>query len=93
MKLVPCPLNGPRPMEEFHYGGEVRELDPEVPDAAWARQVFERLGVPGVRFEWWYHQPSGHWFVAERDTATGEFLRTLDYRDWRAEVGNVEAGK
>ena len=71
------------------YGGEVRTPDESVlDDAAWARQVFDRQGVPAVRFEWWYHQPSGYWFVAERDTLTGEFLRTLDHRDWRAGGGS-----
>ncbi|MEY2854751.1 MAG: Sarcosine oxidase, delta subunit family, partial [Pseudomonadota bacterium] len=24
MKLIPCPLNGLRPVDEFVYGGEVR---------------------------------------------------------------------
>jgi sarcosine oxidase subunit delta len=47
-------------------------------DAVWARHVYNRLGVPGQRREWWYHQPSGYWFIAERDTLTGEFLRSYD---------------
>lgn len=67
-------------MEEFVYGGEVRAPTAVAADddAAWARQVFDRQGVPAIRREWWYHQPSGYWFIAVRDTASGEFLRCLD---------------
>jgi sarcosine oxidase subunit delta len=80
MKLVPCPLNGPRPLEEFLYGGEWRATPSPLPmdDAAWARHVYDRLGIPAARREWWYHLPSGYWFIAERDTLSGEFLRTYD---------------
>lgn len=76
MKLIPCPLNGPRPADEFVYGGEVRPM-PEpsgCTDAEWARHVFHRSGVPGVKREWWCHTPSGYWFIAERDTLTDEFV-------------------
>ena len=80
MKLVPCPLNGPRPMEEFVYGGEVRATPDEasVDDAAWGRHVYGRQGVPATRREWWYHLPSGYWFIAERNTLSGEFVATFD---------------
>jgi sarcosine oxidase subunit delta len=78
MKLVPCPLNGLRPADEFIYGGEVRHMpDPaQCTDADWARYVFHRSGVPGVKREWWCHAPSGYWFIAERDTTTDEILRS-----------------
>lgn len=78
MKLVPCPLTGPRPLEEFVYGGEVRTPpDPaSTSDADWARWLYERSGAPGIKREWWYHAPSGSWFVAVRDTLTGEFIGT-----------------
>ena len=30
MKIMPCPLNGPRPIQEFQYGGELRDMpDPQ----------------------------------------------------------------
>ncbi len=76
MKLIPCPLNGPRPADEFIYGGEVRLApDPAAcSDADWARYVFHRNGVPGVKREWWCHTPSGNWFIAERDTMSDEFI-------------------
>jgi sarcosine oxidase subunit delta len=76
MKLVPCPLNGLRPADEFVCGGEVR-ASPEpstCSDAQWAQFVFHRSGVPGVKCEWWCHTPSGYWFIAERDTLTDEVL-------------------
>ena len=78
MKVIHCPVNGPRPAQEFHFGGEVRERpDPAAAtDEEWADYVFNRSGEPGVKREWWYHVPSGTWFVAERDNRTDEFLRT-----------------
>jgi sarcosine oxidase subunit delta len=76
MKLIPCPLNGPRPADEFVYGGEVRAMpDPAAcGDADWARYVFHRSGAPGIKQEWWCHTPSGYWFIAERDTLNDEFV-------------------
>ena len=50
MKLVPCPLNGLRPADEFVYGGEVREMpDPATcSDEEWIRHVFHRSGVSAI---------------------------------------------
>lgn len=78
MKLMTCPVNGPRAMLEFAYGGEVRAMpDPDAAgDAAWADYVFHRNGAPGIKREWWCHVPSNTWFIAERDTARDEILRT-----------------
>ena len=81
MKVINCPINGPRPLSEFVFGGELREMpDPAaVSDEVWADYVFNRAGQPGVRREWWYHVASGTWFVAERDTLRDEFVRTYLY--------------
>ncbi|HYP81647.1 MAG TPA: sarcosine oxidase subunit delta [Steroidobacteraceae bacterium] len=78
MKLIPCPLNGLRPVDEFVCGGELRHMpDPaQADDARWSEYVFHRSGVPGVKREWWCHVPSGYWFVLERDTSSDEVLRT-----------------
>lgn len=78
MKLLRCPINGERPLQEFEYGGEYRiQPDPDiVSDAQWASYVFNRDGAPSVRREWWYHTPSGVWFIAERDTSNDQFIRT-----------------
>ncbi len=86
MKLIPCPLNGPRPALEFVCGGEVREMpDPATcTDAEWTAYLYTRRSVPGVKREWWCHTPSGYWFVVERDTARDEIVRTYD----AAELGD-----
>ena len=80
MKLLRCPLNGVRPISEFAYGGELREMpDPDTcSDVEWTDYVFNRTGVAGVKREWWCHIASGYWFIAERDTARDEFVATYD---------------
>lgn len=81
MKLLCCPINGLRPVQEFAYGGELRIMpDPATAtDEEWADYVFNRTGEPGIRREWWYHIASGTWFIAERDTLKDEVLRTYLY--------------
>ena len=81
MKLLRCPINGLRPLSEFLFGGEVRDMpDAEtVTDEQWADYIFNRQGEPGVRKEWWYHTASGTWFIAERDNLKDEFVRTYLY--------------
>jgi sarcosine oxidase subunit delta len=83
MKILTCPVNGPRPIQEFTYGGPVRVM-PE-PDAStdeeWAAYVFNREGAPGIRREWWYHDPSRVWFIAERDVVQDEVSRTYLWQD------------
>lgn len=78
MKIMTCPVNGPRPVSEFVYWGEMREMpDPDrVTDSEWADYVFNRNGAPGVKKEWWYHTPSGVWLIVERDTERDEIKRT-----------------
>lgn len=82
MKLLTCPVNGARPVSEFAYGGELREMPDadRCSDTEWSDYVFNRSGVPGVKLEWWCHLASGVWFVAERDTARDVVLRTFLYR-------------
>lgn len=86
MKLMTCPVNGPRAISEFAYGGEVREMpDPDTAsDAVWTDYVFNRNGAPGVKKEWWCHTPSGVWFIAERDTHTDTVHRTYLYQPERS---------
>lgn len=81
MKILTCPVNGPRPVSEFVYAGELRELPDEdsCSDAEWADYVFNRSGAPGIKREWWCHAPSNIWFIAERDTALDLVLRTYLY--------------
>ncbi len=78
MKIMNCPLNGPRNISEFAYGGEV--VTP--PDSAhasdheWAAFVFMESNRAAVVREWWLHVPTAYWFIAERDTVTDTIVRT-----------------
>jgi sarcosine oxidase subunit delta len=76
MKIISCPLNGPRNSSEFAYGGEVRVEPAGTDDPSWADFVWCRENRAGVVREWWCHVPSGYWFIAERNTVTDEFLAT-----------------
>ena len=78
MKIINCPLNGPRNASEFLWGGEVKDMpDPDGAEpAAWADYVFLQENEAGVVREWWCHLPTAFWFIAERDTLTDEILRT-----------------
>ncbi len=78
MKIMTCPLNGPRNIAEFVSGGEVENL-PDPASASvreWADYVFMPNNTKGVIREWWMHVPTAFWFIAERDTGTDEILRT-----------------
>jgi sarcosine oxidase subunit delta len=88
MKVISCPLNGPRPVSEFAYGGELRAMpDPDIcSDAAWIDYVFNRASVPGVKREWWCHIASGYWFIVERDTERDEVIATHTVEVLRAEL-------
>ena len=78
MKIMTCPINGPRVISEFSYGGEFRSMPaPDtLSDRAWTEYVFNRNSIPGIKFEWWCHTPSNTWFIAERDTAKDRVIRT-----------------
>ena len=73
MKILRCPINGPRPVSEFFYWGEIRAMpDPDTAtDDQWADYVFNRNGAPGIKKEWWYHMPSGVWRVVCRGARHG----------------------
>ena len=79
MKILNCPLNGPRNISEFTYGGEFHSMpDPDSSTAReWAEHVFFHDNNAGVVIEWWCHTPSSYWFLAERNTITDELLRTF----------------
>lgn len=80
MKILTCPLNGPRNISEFTYGGEYKAMpDPaSCTDAQWADYVFNSDNLAGVVVEWWLHNASSYWFLAERHTVTDQVLRTFD---------------
>ena len=83
MKIMHCPLNGPRNISEFVYGGEVTEMpDPATAsDAEWADHVFLENNRRGIVREWWFHVATAYWFIAERDTATDDIIRTYPSSD------------
>lgn len=83
MKIMNCPLNGPRNISEFTYGGEFKVMpDPATcSDAEWADYVFNSDNEAGVVREWWMHNASSYWFLAERHTVTDQILRTFDAKE------------
>ena len=78
MKLMPCPLNGPRNIAEFVCAGEVKAMpDPATgTDGEWVDYVFTQSNKAEVVREWWCHVPTSYWFIAERDTRTDTVLKT-----------------
>lgn len=98
MKIMPCPLNGPRNISEFSYGGDVIEMpDPRTcTSREWARYLFLRENKAGVVREWWCHTATSYWFIAERDTVTDQILRTYPASElFRERVdlpGNADRG-
>jgi sarcosine oxidase subunit delta len=80
MKLLKCPLNGPRNISEFTYGGEYHPLpDPSsCNQRQWAEHLFFADNHAGVVTEWWCHNATSFWFLAERNTVTDEIVRTYE---------------
>lgn len=77
MKIMHCPLNGPRNISEFVCFGEVRDApDTGGDDRAWSDYLWRHDTRPGVAREWWCHVPTAYWFIAERDTVTDEIVAT-----------------
>ena len=78
MKILTCPLNGPRNIAEFSYGGEVAAMpDPNAcSNAEWADHLMMEDNTAGIVREWWCHIASAYWFIAERNTVTDEIIRT-----------------
>ena len=78
MKIMPCPLNGPRNIQEFVCAGPVKpHPDPNrCTDEEWAAYVWLEENVAGVVREWWCHVATSYWFIAERNTVTDEILAT-----------------
>ncbi len=91
MLLLTCPNCGERNVAEFRFGGEYnpRPENPEDPasDAAWVDYLYIKENKLGVQQEWWYHRPSGIWFIAERNTKTQEIEKTYL---WEPNKGNGE---
>jgi sarcosine oxidase subunit delta len=81
MLLIPCPWCGPRPENEFHYGGEAhvtRPVDPStISDAEWATFLYNRTNPRGIHTERWRHlHGCGRFFNCIRDTIADRILST-----------------
>ena len=78
MKIMPCPLNGPRNIQEFVCAGPVEpHPDPNrCTDDVWAEYVWLEENVAGLVREWWCHVATSYWFIAERNTVTDEIIAT-----------------
>jgi heterotetrameric sarcosine oxidase delta subunit len=76
--LLPCPICGPRDVNEFRFQGELTRRPRRSPTLReLGEYVYFRDNVAGVQREWWYHRLGcGRWFIAERDTTTNEVLAT-----------------
>jgi sarcosine oxidase subunit delta len=79
MKLMTCPLNGPRNISEFVWAGDIKPMpDPaSCSDEQWADFLFLEDNVAGEVHEWWLHAPTNYWFIARRNTLTDEILETM----------------
>jgi sarcosine oxidase subunit delta len=83
MKIIHCPLNGPRNAQEFVYGGDVvNEPDPDATSMEWSRYVFLEENLCGVVDEWWCHSASSYWFVVRRDRLSDDIIETYSVRDY-----------
>ena len=78
MKIMPCPLNGPRNIQEFICAGPVEpHPDPnQCSDEEWTEFVWMEENLAGVVREWWCHVATSYWFIAERNTVSDEILAT-----------------
>ncbi|RWN26871.1 MAG: sarcosine oxidase subunit delta [Mesorhizobium sp.] len=87
MKILTCPMNGPRNIDEFQSFGPIRaEQDPDrTSDADWSRHLFRAENRKGIVVEWWRHVPSNYFFLAERDLVTNEVIRTFDPSERRGQ--------
>ncbi len=86
MKIMPCPLNGPRNITEFACHGPVKKMPAaDASPEAWADYAFLEDNIAGPVVEWWFHIPTAYWFIAERDTLTDEIMRTWTLDAFREE--------
>jgi sarcosine oxidase, subunit delta len=78
MKIMTCPLNGPRNITEFQCHGEAhRQPDPaRTGDKEWTDHIWLSNNTAGLVREWWCHTPTNFWFLAERDTVADEIVAT-----------------
>jgi sarcosine oxidase, subunit delta len=70
--LIPCGQCGPRPVEEFRYGGEVERRPPfDDEDARIVDEAWMLTNTDGLATERWFHAAGcRRWVTIERDTGS-----------------------
>ena len=82
MKVLNCPLNGPRNISEFACLGEVKNVPaPNASPAEWADFVFLERNSAGRVREWWIHIATNYVFIVDRDTRTDDIFATYRIDD------------
>lgn len=82
MKILNCPLNGPRNISEFACLGEVKPIPaPGAGVSEWADFAFTESNPAGPIREWWIHLATNYVFIVERNTLTEEVIRTYGVND------------
>ena len=81
MLLIACPWCGPRPENEFRYGGEAHIARPANPDglddATWAEFLYMRSNPKGLHYERWRHNfGCARYFNAVRHTVSDRIVTT-----------------
>lgn len=81
MLLISCPFCGPRPENEFHYGGEAHIARPPDPsaldDARWAAFLYQCSNPKGMHAERWHHiHGCRRFFNCLRDTRSDDIVAT-----------------
>jgi sarcosine oxidase subunit delta len=70
--VLRCPHCGPRPVDEFRYGGQIL-----IAPAGTAECPGSNL--PGPQWERWFHRLGcQRWFAAQRNVQTNEVLQTKE---------------
>jgi methylglutamate dehydrogenase subunit B len=92
--ILACPTCGPRPVDEFSWGGELTARpQPGCSDRELFEALYMRRNVAGPQREWWFHAAGcREWFIAERDTRTNEVLAVEPPRADVPEAGAVSGG-
>ncbi len=81
MLLIACPWCGPRPENEFRYGGEAHIARPANPDSlddeAWVDFLYMRSNPKGRHAERWRHiHGCARFFNCVRDTVSDRIVAT-----------------
>lgn len=91
MKILKCPLNGPRNISEFVWGGEVKPMPnpATATDAEWTAYLFLEDNTAGEIHEWWLHAPTNYWFIARRNNISDEVFETMTADTYFERTGGV----